>query len=227
MRGGEANAGSLLRHHRPRPAGQRRGAGPGRAAPLPALSGSGSGGGARPLCAACPSTRWSPPRLAPTLLRSVPAADAVAEGIGGSARPRPAAGLPRLPPRPAAALPRLVPLPPVRATRGRLRRLLRARRARCRPELPAVGDGAAGSARARLRRRGLRARRRRGRRRNRRRRDEALPPWGRAAALAAVGGEVGRGGSAAVPSGACGNPGFTRGVPPSVATWSCAAGEGS
>lgn len=184
---------SLIRRHRPLPAGQRRGAGPGRAAPLPALSG---GGGARPLCAA----RSAPAvlRLAPVLLRSAPATDAAAEGIGGSARLRPAAGLPRLPLRPAAALPRLAPLPPVRATRRRLRgppvsppcalppgapprRGWRGWQRPCAPE----AEG--------------RARRRRGRRRKRRRRrDEALPPWGRAAALAAVGGEVGREGSAAL-----------------------------
>lgn len=194
-----ANAGSRIRHHRPLPAGQGRGAGPGRAAPLPALSG-GGGSGVRPLCAARPSTRRSPPRIAPTLLRWAPAAAAVAEGIGGSAHPRPAAGLPRLPPRPAAALPRLVPLPPVRATRGRLPGCCEPAARRC-PELPPRRRGWRGWQRPCAPEAEGRARRRRGRRRNRRRRrrDEALPPWGRAAALAAVGGEVGREGSAALP----------------------------
>ncbi|XP_066178825.1 WW domain binding protein VOPP1 isoform X3 [Sylvia atricapilla] len=92
-------------------------------------------------------------RLAPTLLRSAPATRAAAEGIGGSARPRPPAGLARLPPRPqllypaSPLCPRCGPL--AAAPAGCLSPPCAAARSSA-----AVGDGAAGSARARLRRRG-------------------------------------------------------------------------
>lgn len=224
----EAKAGSRI-HASAATAPSRPGSGAGRGRGRPPLLCSALLGSARPrrpcLCAArrAPAglhlasprpcfARLRPPTLPPrgsagqpalALLRGFPASSPPHRR---STPPRPAApgaGYSR-PPPPAAVSPRCGCRPELPRRRG-----WRGRQRPCEPE----AEG--------------RVRRRRGRRRERRRRrDEALPAWGRAAALAAVGGEVGRGGSAALPGGGCGSPAFTPRGPPSVATWNCAAGGG-
>uniref|UniRef100_A0A8C3DGJ8 WW domain binding protein VOPP1 n=1 Tax=Corvus moneduloides TaxID=1196302 RepID=A0A8C3DGJ8_CORMO len=147
--GGDAGRGEMR--------GQTRGHSPSATAPSRPGSGAGrglSGGGARPLCAARPSTRCPPPRPDRASLgsgrRRCRGGDRRVSppppGCGASPPPSLPARRRSTPPRTSAPGAGYSP-PPFRAAREP------AVRAAAR-SFPAVGDGAAGSARARLRRRG-------------------------------------------------------------------------